>query len=97
MTKIYLHVPITIEEKQAMNLKTTGVRRSWKMTEKVSDRTTVLISQILKKEKGTEASPWSLEFLPQVILATLENEPRTRGAVPCVSVTCRYYAAWGRL
>lgn len=52
------------------------------MTEKVSDVNTVLISQILKKEKDTEASPWSLEFLPQVILATLEIEPRTRGSVP---------------
>lgn len=66
------------------------------MTEKVGDINTVLISQILKREKGTEASPWSLEFLPQVILATLENEPRKRGAVPSVSDTYRYYAAWDR-
>lgn len=66
------------------------------MTEKVGDINTVLISQILKREKGTEASPWSLEFLPQVILATLENEPRKRGAVPGVSDTYRYLAAWDR-
>lgn len=96
MTKIYLHVTITSEEKQALDLKRTGVRRSWKMTEKVSDINTVFISQILKREKGTEASPWSLEFLPQARLATLENEPRKRGADPGVSDTCRYYAAWDR-
>lgn len=66
------------------------------MTEKVGDINTVLISQILKREKGTEASPWSLEFLPQVILSTLENEPRKRRAVPGVSDTYRYYAARDR-